>query len=354
MRAGRFALRSDIVGVVLFFTTAIWWTVVSSQDLGSSLGALGLLALVAGCFAAAQVAGRCLSPIVPSAVVVGVAIIAELASGEASGPLGYANADGTLFVLAAFAALMVGSEARNRVVAVAALAAAAVFAVVTVVEGSLAASALLLLGPVVLLAARLMGGRATILMCAAAVLVAIATTAVLGIGYSDTRSAIGSALSERRLALWHDAIVIMERHPADGAGFGGFVELSPTSRSDADARWAHNEFLQAGAETGVPGLILVTVLFLWGFVRLAMNSISRAGALAAAGLAAVGIHASIDYVLHFPAIPMVAAALVGAAAAHGVYREGDQPEREADSYLDQGSWEGRSGTASRQRRAVLR
>ena len=354
MRAGRFALRSDVVGAILFLTTAAWFALVSSQDLGSSLGALGLLALVAGCFAAAQVAGRCLSPIVPSAVVVGVAIVAELASGGASPLLGYANADGTLFVLASFAALMVGSEARSRVVAVAALVAATAFAVITVVEGSLAASALLLLGPVVLLAARLMGGRIAILICAATVLVAIATTAVLGIGYSDTRSALGSALSERRLALWHDAIVIMERHPAAGAGFGAFVELSPTSRSDADARWAHNEFLQAGAETGVPGLVLVTALFVWGFARLAMNSISRASALAAAALAAVGVHASIDYVLHFPAIPMVAAALVGAAAAHGVHREGDQPGREAHSYLDQGSWEGGSGTASRQRRAVLR
>jgi O-antigen ligase len=160
----------------------------------------------------------------------------------------------------------------------------------------------------------------------------LATTIVLGLTYAGGASVATSALTERRVALWHDALVIAGRYPATGAGFHRFEQLSPTARSDPDARWAHNEYLQVAAETGIPGLILVTSLVLWGFLALAREPVLTSKAVAAAGLAAVAIHASIDYVFHFVAIPVSAAALLGAALAH-VHDPGGNWSRH-DSNLD--------------------
>jgi O-antigen ligase len=133
--------------------------------------------------------------------------------------------------------------------------------------------------------------------------------------------AVDATLTERRVALWHDAVVLMGDHPLSGVGPGRFELTSPTALADADTRQAHNEFLQQGAETGVLGFLLLTALFLWGFVRLMVKRRPDiTTALAAASLAALGIHASVDYILHFPAIPAVAAALVGSATAKSMSR----------------------------------
>ena len=69
-------------------------------------------------------------------------------------------------------------------------------------------------------------------------------------------------------------------------------------------------------ELGWAGLALVVLVFLWGFARLWVHPApDLVVALGAASLAALGIHASVDYVLHFPAVPLAAAALVGTAQA---------------------------------------
>ena len=54
-------------------------------------------------------------------------------------------------------------------------------------------------------------------------------------------------------------------------------------------------------------------MFVWGFGRLwSVRAVDAFTALSAASLAALGIHGTIDYVMHFPAVPIMAAALVGA------------------------------------------
>jgi hypothetical protein len=64
------------------------------------------------------------------------------------------------------------------------------------------------------------------------------------------------------------------------------------------------------------GFVLLASLFVWGFARLAVTAPpDTMSALGAVALVALGIHASIDYILHFPAVPITAAALVGAAMA---------------------------------------
>jgi O-antigen ligase len=166
-------------------------------------------------------------------------------------------------------------------------------------------------------AAHLGRARAAVVVSAGAFIAVLLATIVLGLTYSGGSTRLSSALTERRLELWHDALVIVGEHPVTGAGLDRFEELSPTARSDRDARWAHHEFLQLGAETGVPGLALMVALFAWGFVRLAAGAPSTGRAIAAGGLAAAGMAASVDYVFHFAAVPIAAAVLLGAGVASG-------------------------------------
>jgi len=160
------------------------------------------------------------------------------------------------------------------------------------------------------------GARFGVIACGVALAVVLAGTVGLGATYrSGSASFATRALTERRLVLWSEALDILAEHPA-GVGVGGFATTAPTAIRDRDARWAHQEFLQVGVELGWAGLALVMLLFVWGFVRLAMHPRPDACvALGAASLAALGIHASVDYVWHFPAVPVVAAALVGSAQA---------------------------------------
>jgi O-antigen ligase len=87
----------------------------------------------------------------------------------------------------------------------------------------------------------------------------------------------------------------------------------PTAARERDLGWAHNEFLQQGAETGIIGLALVLALLGWVFWRL-WNAGTAAAAVAALGLSAIVIHACADYVFHFPLLPATTAALVGSAS----------------------------------------
>jgi O-antigen ligase len=121
-------------------------------------------------------------------------------------------------------------------------------------------------------------------------------------------------LTETRMALWHDAIDLTIRHPVTGVGIGGFAVASPVAAADPDRRHAHQEYLETAADTGVLGGVLLVGLFVWATARTGIRGGIRA-TLAAAGVTALGIHASVDYILHFPLIPITCAVLAGAASA---------------------------------------
>jgi O-antigen ligase len=101
-----------------------------------------------------------------------------------------------------------------------------------------------------------------------------------------------------------------------GIGPGRFAAESEVAQRDQDARWAHNEYLQQGAEEGLLGLVVLVALVGWGFLRAWTSpSPDAVTALGVAALGIVAIHASVDYIFHFPAIPVAAAALLGATQA---------------------------------------
>jgi O-antigen ligase len=235
--------------------------------------------------------------------------------------LGYANGNGAFFLQAAVAGLMLPAVSRATPVRVLGLVAAIGFSVVPFAAKSVTSATLLLVLPLVgLLVLVRAGPRVAVAACASLFVIALIATVVLGSTYvPGDRSGsldriVDASIDERRVALWHESLAMMIEHPVTGVGVGGFQVFSPTARSDRDARWAHNSFLQQGAETGVIGLILLVLLFLWGFAWLATTTTPDAvTVLGAVALAGLGIHACVDYVLHFPAVPITTAALVGAA-----------------------------------------
>jgi hypothetical protein len=326
VRARRIGLL-DASGVALFAAACGWtiWTSLRSE--GSAAPVIGLLVACGFVFVAARMVGSVARLIVPAAVLLAAAIVAArsgtgvLSSAALSGPLEYLNADGAFYVQASIAGLMVAWCARPWLFRAVGVAGAGFFASLPFVVHTAAASWLVLVLPgMALLSTTLAGARgarASVALAGSLFVASVTATIVLGSASSQTEEPgllqrVGlKAVDEDRLALWNDAFVIMRDQPGTGIGVGRYEFVSPIGSRNPDYRWAHHEFLQFGAETGVTGLVLLAGLFLWGFARLwAVATPDAITALAAASLAALGIHACVDYIMHFPAIPVMTAALV--------------------------------------------
>ena len=282
-------------------------------EIALTLGAA--VALVVG-----RLAGLVHRAIVPAAVVViGAVVVASgplIGGGPLEGPFGYRNATGAFCVLATIAALMVAASVPRWWTWVLAILAAVPFAFVAAADSAAAGLSLLMIGVALV---GLFGSRwvrVSIVVVATLFAVTFAGTVVLGAGYRPgLDNAAVRALTERRIVLWHESLQIIAAHPG-GVGPDRFSQVSPTARQDPDARWAHDEFLQQGVELGVVGLAILLLIVLWGFARLWVHpSPDMVVGLGAAALAALCIHACVDYVAHFPAVPLAAAALVGTAQA---------------------------------------
>jgi len=166
---------------------------------------------------------------------------------------------------------------------------------------------------------------------------------VLILGVATAHSAI-AAISDARLtvddperaASFRAAVDVFSHQPITGAG-PSLPRLTWVSGSGASVyRYAHNEYLQVLAELGaIGGLLLAASLFM--IVRRLYqarrgNAVVAAGALAA--MAALAVHAGFDFVWHVPAIPLLAAALVGLASpedpvGHLAQQAGESPGEES-------------------------
>jgi len=336
----------DAAGVLLVGALA---TILVTRTVGEGGPQLQLLVAIG----AALVGGRLLATVhraaPPALVVVAGGAIAIawrsdlIGTGPLGGPFGYENATGAFLAQAALAGAIGATAVRFVPVRMIGIIAAGAFGFVAV-QASAAATASLAVALVAVPAlVRPRLARPAVLLAAAVFVAVLAATVLLGASYREGERVGGlegglrSVLTERRVVLWHESLEILLDHPG-GIGPGRFAEVAPTALVDQDARWAHNAFLQQGAELGWIGLGLTVLLFLWGFVRLwAHPAPDAVVALGAAALAALGIHASVDYVLHFPAVPLAAAALVGAAQAAPHRRLDDRRERDREEGIEGGA-----------------
>lgn len=314
-----------VAGLGLLIALLIWIQIAAVISGGRTVAYSLLFAATGFTFAVARLITRRCRWAVPATVaasVAGTLLIARDPLGNYRSPLGYANATGAFCMLGVAAALMLSVRRSGMLTWVVALPSIVAFAAVAVLDGCRAATAgIVLVGIAGFAGGRDRATRTAILGGAALVILALVSTTIVGalsLGTSGTsvreRRLIDETLSSARVVLWHEALSIVRARPLAGVGPGRFNEVSPTAHGDTDLGWAHNEFLQMAAETGIVGLALAAALTVWVFVRLWRGERDAGTAVAALALTALLSQAAIDYVLHFPPVTLAAGALAAAGA----------------------------------------
>jgi len=286
-----------------------------------------LLVATAGVYAAAHLVASRRPSSIPAIVTGGVLLVIAANPAVASGgplapPLGYGNANAALLVQGTVAAAISVHVTHHHIGRAAAGVALLVLAAATVPTRSAAGVTLAAVVVVAtLLSIWVVPVRAVVVGTAAiAALLFLATVALGAASYGQNDGVVDrtvdQTLTSRRAGLWFDAVSMAKDAPLRGAGPGRFADESPIARRDADARWAHSLLLQQAAETGLPGALLLLALVALAFGQL-YHSVGPAAPrmLVAVGLGAFLVHGAIDYIAHFPAVPLTTVALVGAVSA---------------------------------------
>lgn len=204
---------------------------------------------------------------------------------------------------------------------------------VGVMATSRAGAGALLLGALVFFSLTLEAGWARTLARTATVLYAVMllifTLSMYG-AFSGIERLLPTALQPRLTALLSDARTFAGRvafrmfaaSPVLGVGLGTYGELfTRFSRGDAVLGYAHNDYAQWLAETGLVGLAVASavacqlVLGLGRYLNAGDRADRALPAGAWAGLAALGVHSAFDWNLHIPANALLACMVAGLAGA---------------------------------------
>lgn len=114
------------------------------------------------------------------------------------------------------------------------------------------------------------------------------------------------------------AIEAIRRNPVGGVGPGDLDLIWHTPDAVQSLQYVHNEYLELTAELGLIGLafLATSALLVVRSMRRARSSADTARWVGgAAGLAAFGVHSAFDFLWHVPAVPLVAASVLGLAIA---------------------------------------
>ena len=126
---------------------------------------------------------------------------------------------------------------------------------------------------------------------------------------------------EGRVALWRDVLALIRQRPWTGVGLGCFEHAFTRVQSvqlTYVADHAHNDYLEAAAELGIPCAAILFVVFFWLAARMwqaslrARSSLTRSLALGSlGGASALLVHSLADFNLHIPANALVFAVILG-------------------------------------------
>jgi O-antigen ligase len=134
--------------------------------------------------------------------------------------------------------------------------------------------------------------------------------------------------AESRLHSSLDAMPVLESYPIFGVGWGNFRHVYPqyAAKEEYEASgYLHNDWLEAGAETGVIGLCLIFAAFFIYMFRMVRLWRQRRnlhavgiGAGVMTGVLSAAFHSFSDFSMHIPANPLTLSAILalGYAALH--------------------------------------
>jgi O-antigen ligase len=154
---------------------------------------------------------------------------------------------------------------------------------------------------------------------------------------------------EGRVALWKDAVKLIQRHPWTGVGLGSFEYAFANVQSirlTYIADHAHNDYFELTSEMGLPCAELLFSLFFWLAARMLQASLTRALSIGTLGsTSALLVHSVADFNLYIPANAQMFSVILGLgyalsldvradmhAAAIGTSEGGNFPGRLASCY----------------------
>jgi hypothetical protein len=120
---------------------------------------------------------------------------------------------------------------------------------------------------------------------------------------TQSSARLESASPDSRLALWSVAWDSLKDHPLSGEGAGSFEwEWLLHRTQGTDTRWAHSVWLEAAAEGGLPGLLVMALVLLSPFAAAVRRRRQAGVCVAACAYAVFVIHASFDWDWELPAV----------------------------------------------------
>ena len=163
-------------------------------------------------------------------------------------------------------------------------------------------------------------------------LVVVALAVVFGIGSTIRRFGLDDLLRADRPLYWASTIEIVGDFPVFGTGLGTYSSVygayEKASSNEMELRHAHNDYLEALAELGVVGTVLllgiifyiaVQAFLLW---RERRNAQARGLALGGlVSLAGAGVHAVTDFNLHVTANAVLFTVILGLTLVMAYYRK---------------------------------
>jgi hypothetical protein len=313
--------RVDAIGLGSALTFAGWIVlvaiVVGGRPLPPAVLVLGVVATVLVTRWVEERWPRSVPALVAASPLIATLVLGRPFAGE--GPLGYANASGALYLVGAAGAFVLAGSIERPTVRRAIYVLAGLWVLAPWALGATtAALATTLLTVAVITLRRPASMRLVLTGGAVLASVVLVSTAVLGARYDGgARSGIASRfideyLGESRVFLWEQAVELLRSAPVTGVGPGRFAVTDATWLSSDYTRWAHNEYLEVAAETGLVGAALLLMLVAWGFAQLLPVSTDARAVPTICALVAISTNASIDYIFHYAMVPLALAAMIGA------------------------------------------
>ncbi|CAM5597589.1 O-antigen ligase family protein [Streptomyces fumanus] len=315
----------DVAGVLVLGSCAVWALVTAAARHGRPEGVLLAVLAVAAGYAVGRICGALLPVAAPGAAALAGAgltvAVPHLAPGpRITDPLGHAGATAALLALSAGAACCAawGSLAPAARCALWLLAAgiAATAAALGSAVGCVAAAGVLLCS----LAAgrvRRRGPAVAGLGLAGALVTALPWAVAEGRLPKGPGAVVEDRLPAHRVGLWGDAVAMARAEAGLGVGPGRFGELSATAvRLSLPDGKPHSAPLQAAAEQGVVGVVLLGAAFCWVLYALSRSPRATPVALTAGvALTALAAFAAVGNALSFTAVSVGAGLLAGLATA---------------------------------------